>query len=563
MKKFTLLIAMLVCAVSFGQNFSDLPVEEVNKAKQAKIDQAARTAKAVSSAFASAATMGENNPTYINQLTQEQKAAFNEEVSKLSVLSPGNNPVFANRLSQEQLASFDEEVSNLKANSSESNPTYANQLTAEQAANFNQSPSNLGVIANVSSNPIFTGNQKVISPNTTDSSFVPCNGENASNAFENGRGCSVNNNWTAANDLIVTAGNDAMLTSIVPNIFMSVGASATAVDVTIYEDAAGLPGTMVAQELGLVPSSSVVVGSNFGLDISAVTLDLTPVALAGDAAMDTNYWVAIQVTTSDGANAFWEDSTATAVGADLAFNDGTGWIIPGPGQDGVYTFVVDCTPMGGGVACDESNPSNAFENGRGCSVNNNWTAANDFTLLAGSDGMLTSIVPNIFMSVGATATTVDVTIYDDAGGLPGTMIDQQLAVVPTSQVVVGSNFGLDISAVTMDLTPVALAGDAAMDTQYWVAIQVTTSDGANAFWEDSTASAIGADLAFNDGTGWTIPAPGQDGVYTYVVDCTPMGGGVACDESNPSNAFENGRGCSANNNWTVANDFTLLAGSDG
>nr|MCH9661290.1 T9SS type A sorting domain-containing protein [Bacteroidota bacterium] len=353
-----------------------------------------------------------------------------------------------------------------------------------------------------------------------------CNEENPSNAFENGRGCSVNNNWTAANDITVATGFDAMLSSIVPNIFMSVGATATTVDVTIFEDAGGLPGTMIDQQLAVVPTSQVVVGSNFGLDISAVTLDLTPVALAGDAAMDVPYWVAIQVTTSDGANAFWEDTTATSIGADLAFNDGTGWIIPGPGQDGVYTYVADCTDIGSApVACDESNPSNAFENGRGCSANNNWTAANDITVATGFDAMLSSIVPNIFMSVGATATTVDVTIFDDAAGLPGTMIDQQLGLVPTSQVVVGSNFGLDISEVTIDLTPVALAGDAGADTPYWVAIQVVTSDGANAFWEDSTASANGADLAFNDGTGWIIPGPGQDGVYTFVAECTEIGGG--------------------------------------
>ncbi len=169
--------------------------------------------------------------------------------------------------------------------------------------------------------------------------------------------------------------------------------------------------------------------------------------------------------------------------------------------------------------CDVTNPSNNFQSGRGCSVNNNWTAANDLIILSGEDALLNSITPNILMSPGATATSVDVIIYDDAAGLPGNVITTQLAVVPVSSTVLGNNFNLDFSAVELNLTPIFLASDPSIATVYWVAIQVTTSDGLNAFWEDTTASSIGADLAFNTGGAWAIPSNGRDGVYTYDLDC--------------------------------------------
>ena len=182
---------------------------------------------------------------------------------------------------------------------------------------------------------------------------------------------------------------------------------------------------------------------------------------------------------------------------------------------------------GGGGVCDQSNPENAFENGRGCSINNNWTAANDIIVATGNDMTLNGITPNIWMTPGATASSVLVTIYDDAAGLPGTAITSQ-TVVPTSSTVLGNNFGWDISEVVMDLTPVSLPGDAGADVTYWIAMQVTTSDGGNAFWGMSSASAVGNPLAFSDGTPFIIPDPIYDGVYVFSAFCEPIGGGGTC-----------------------------------
>lgn len=200
------------------------------------------------------------------------------------------------------------------------------------------------------------------------------------------------------------------------------------------------------------------------------------------------------------------------------------------------------TGGGGGGMCDQSNVTNpgGVENGRGCSANNNWTVANDFIVTTGENAEVTSIVANILLSVGATIVSADVRLWDDAAGLPGTELDSQLAVVPTSQPLIGAAFGLDIREVTFDVAPLMMAGDLGMDVTYWISLQVTTSDGLSAFWEDQSPDVTGQFLAFeNNGIGWAIPAT-RDGVYTYVANCTPIsldndicanGTPIACGET--------------------------------
>jgi hypothetical protein len=184
---------------------------------------------------------------------------------------------------------------------------------------------------------------------------------------------------------------------------------------------------------------------------------------------------------------------------------------------------------GGGSDCSQANPSFAFENGRGFNAANGWTAANDIIVPTGNDMMLNQIVVNAFNNVGATISSADISIYEDNAGVPGTLITTE-TLAPTSETFVGSNFGFDIDELVFDITPVALAGDAAADVTYWVAVQVVTSDSGSAFWETSTDTAIGNGLAFSAdaGTTWEIPDPLADGVYSFVAMCEPIGGGDGC-----------------------------------
>ncbi|MBK5213701.1 MAG: T9SS type A sorting domain-containing protein [Flavobacteriaceae bacterium] len=359
----------------------------------------------------------------------------------------------------------------------------------------------------------------------------PCNSSVASNGFEDGRGCSINNNWTVANDIVVAAGNDAMLNSIIPNVFMNPGATANSVDVIIWSDAGGFPGTAISTQLGVVPTSQTVLGSNYGFNISAVTMDLSPVPLPGDAGSDTTYWISIQVTTSDGGNAYWEDSTASSIGNPLAFNDGTGWIIPDPAQDGVYTFIADCTPIGGGGGgpCSEENPNDfTFEDGLNCSSAAAFKTANDVTVAADENFTLTNITASIFANGGIA--NVDVYYYSDSAGLPGTQIGFEPSVTIDSQTVIGNNFGLNVNEVKLTVPPFMFAGQAGVPTTYWIQLSVADGGGTGAvYWVITTSTSVGNPTAQFNG-GWSIYDPTYDGVYIWEGNCEPIGGGGSYDD---------------------------------
>lgn len=177
----------------------------------------------------------------------------------------------------------------------------------------------------------------------------PCNTEGPGNAFENGKSCTQNLGRIVAHDIVVPMGEDATLETFTANVFIGgtgSGVNAAFVDVYVYEDAGGTPGTEVTSELGVIPTSQAVVGTNFGFDVWAVELDITDVALAGDAGADTTYWVGISLEATDASNVFWENSTAGLVGLGEAYDDGAGggFVIDAT-LEGVYTISADCQPI--------------------------------------------------------------------------------------------------------------------------------------------------------------------------------------------------------------------------
>ncbi len=178
--------------------------------------------------------------------------------------------------------------------------------------------------------------------------------------------------------------------------------------------------------------------------------------------------------------------------------------------------------------CSLVGPSNAFENGKSCTQNLGRWVAHDVTVLTGEDWLLESFVASVFIGPdggGITASFVDVEVYEDSSGSPGTMIAQELGVIPVTQVVTGTNFGFAVYDVTLDIVDVLLAGDAGSDTTYWVGISLEATDASNVFWENSTVGGIGFEEAYDDGGGggYVIQA-GLEGVYTFSGNCEPIFG---------------------------------------
>ena len=159
--------------------------------------------------------------------------------------------------------------------------------------------------------------------------------------------------------------------------------------------------------------------------------------------------------------------------------------------------------------CDISNPSNNFETGI---INSgNFIAAND--LIITNNFTLTQINLNLFHESSATISTLAITYYEDAGGVPGALIGAE-TLVPASQAVVGSNFGYNVSEVILDISPVNFT-----EGTYWIGITAVSSTGGLTAWETTSASSIGAGSAISEDGGNSWGSGRDDGVFTLIGTC--------------------------------------------
>ena len=174
--------------------------------------------------------------------------------------------------------------------------------------------------------------------------------------------------------------------------------------------------------------------------------------------------------------------------------------------------------------CVEDNPSNAFENAFTTSSDQAQIMGTDITVAADENFSLETITVNLWVNTGETIASADITLYNDAGGVPDSpsIVDAQVAVVPTSQSLIGTSLGFDVIETIFDITPTMLAGQAGVSTSYWVSLYVATSTG-SAFLEASTASVVGYDHAFSTdgGVSWNANV-GWESVYNFAGDCTSI-----------------------------------------
>jgi subtilisin-like proprotein convertase family protein len=338
----------------------------------------------------------------------------------------------------------------------------------------------------------------------------------------------------AADDFVVPGAGDAFICQI---DILGTGAGlpvdpASEVVMYIYDDAAGLPGTLLYTES--FPGPATDPGGTGSFTIS-------PTA-APDLTGGVTYWLSIQAQMDFGVGGqwFWNQS-ADGNGNPWAWQNpldgfGTGCVvwtdgnvclaIPGPDLAMDISFQ-EAGGGGGGGPCTEENPNDfTFENGLNCSSNSAFQTANDLTVAADEDFTLDQITASIFANGGITL--VDVLYYDDAAGLPGAVIGSEAGIVPSSQAVIGSNFGFDVNEIVVDVTPFIFGGQAGVPTTYWVELSVTDGGATGSvFWVVTSSTAIGnASAIFN--AGWGIFDPLLDGVYIWSGNCGPIGGGGAC-----------------------------------
>jgi hypothetical protein len=168
--------------------------------------------------------------------------------------------------------------------------------------------------------------------------------------------------------------------------------------------------------------------------------------------------------------------------------------------------------------CDEENPNDGtFAEGYNCSSASSFKAANDVLVNAGEIFTINQITASIFANNGIAS--VDVKYYDDAAGVPGSLLGSEFALVPVSQSVIGGNFGFDVNEIVVDVTPFVLEGQSGIPTKYWIELIVTDGGSTpNVFWVATSSTSVGNPLAQFD-TSWTYPDPVYDGVYIWSGEC--------------------------------------------
>ncbi|QAA80657.1 BspA family leucine-rich repeat surface protein [Aequorivita sp. H23M31] len=404
-------------------------------------------------------------------------------------------------------------------------PTIKSQETTKTGS-WNFLPSSTGVLSG--SHPEFypksdqTINYKEaleLSNSSAERSNLACSQENPTNGFEVGYTTSKNTVQIIATDITVPADTDFTLNTITINIHSIPGVTLISADITLYENASDLPGTIKSSQAAVIPVSQTIIGNNNGYDISEIVFDINPVMLQGQAGLPTTYWVSLYVDMTSSDFGYIDSTSASVVGLPLSYSEDAGatWL-PYPGWDTVYIFDGDCGPLGGGtVNCSEENPNDfTFEDGYNCSSDYIFKTANDLTVAADDNFTLEHITASIMAN--NPILTVNVNYYDDASGLPGTLIGSENSVSIDSQTIIGSGSGYDVHELQMTVTPFTFPGQSGAPTTYWIELSISDGSGGFVFWVATTSSMIGHPLALYDG-GWTIPDLSKDGVYIWEGTC--------------------------------------------
>ena len=87
-------------------------------------------------------------------------------------------------------------------------------------------------------------------------------------------------------------------------------------------------------------------------------------------------------------------------------------------------------------------------------------------------------------------------------------------MVPTSQAVVGSNFGYNVSEVILDISTVNFT-----EGTYWIGATAVSSTGGLTAWETTSASSIGADSTISENGGNSWGSGSADGVFSLMGAC--------------------------------------------
>jgi hypothetical protein len=166
--------------------------------------------------------------------------------------------------------------------------------------------------------------------------YNSCSYEQEGNSFEQGFGSSTSFSTVLSDDFVVPDGECWYVNQLSTSFFTDNVSDMSAIEVTILNDNAGLPGTILhSYTAALSDITTTYSGSNFGFNINEHLINIaTPFTLCGGTG-GTNYWISFQVINTTaafywectylsiyGANSFSASSTSgpwTSLGVDQVF----------------------------------------------------------------------------------------------------------------------------------------------------------------------------------------------------------------------------------------------------
>ncbi len=184
-----------------------------------------------------------------------------------------------------------------------------------------------------------------------------CSQEHPFSTQVGGSGSSVDSDFKSATDIVVTAGEDFIIDTIEATFLTFAPADPpTTATIVYYEDNAGLPGTMIGTETVVPTILSSAPWVNPVANQYVTSMSLTPFTFSGDMGSDTTYWIEISMgTATNQATVFWEFTNDTPVEgfafAQIDSSVGT-WSIVDPIQELIYNYSGECNPIGGGADND-------------------------------------------------------------------------------------------------------------------------------------------------------------------------------------------------------------------
>ena len=253
---------------------------------------------------------------------------------------------------------------------------------------------------------------------------LSCSQEQVSNNFENGLFIEAGGQ-KVADDFFVSINADTFdVNQISANILSQGGLES--VNITFYEDDAGLPGTQIgASIISLVPTSQDVIGTAFGYDVHDVVLDLpSTISFAGTGTEAVRYWVQLEGNPNTAGTSVGIESTSVGVIGELSVFDNDGnatneWLLNDGGLDSVITISGNCIQVSGCLA-----PENFVVSPTGENADFTWDnvpgAVDGYTLSvfeAGADPTTATAVFSANYGAGttmATATGLSTTTPYDA-----------------------------------------------------------------------------------------------------------------------------------------------------